>query len=193
MNRRRALMAQSKKPSDILFELNNRSVSTGEYVDTNVKPFLSDVDCTILLDIQINANPTSSGAVASTTQLLRVYDTSIDELSFAIGKQSRSYSTYSKKWMSLAWSGLTNSTPAVGRKRFAITHKANKVVVTIVYKMDDGSVYSWASDRNWHSIDDTLTLGGGSNIESSLPASTINLVRVYNRVLTTEEINDFFT
>lgn len=192
MQRRRALIGQKNRPSDILFELLNYAVETGQSIDTGVKPFQQGVDCTILLDIQIDSNPTASGGVASTVQLLRVYDTTQNELSFALGKQSRAYTNYSRKWMSGGWSDLQNTTTSAGRKRFAITHSANSVVAKIQHKMGNGSVESWQSDRYWHSVDNDLYIGYGSNTTTSLASGKINLVRVYNRVLSQDEIAEFF-
>lgn len=184
MNRRRALM-WAQEESDILFEISNRSVSAGDNISTGIKAFATDANITILLDFTLTERPTSGNG--SAFRLIYCENTV-----FMYGARNTTAARAYYYWMSSgdyidAGVDFANGS----RFRICVTHSANSNYVYVKTKKDSGSVSSKQRSATFTPSNNTLFFGWPNNT-NGMPNGTVNSAKVYNRVLTADEINDFF-
>lgn len=197
MSRRRELMAAlTGGNSDLLYERRNLAVETGAQIDTGVKPFTVGQSITILIDFTNTENPTGEGAVASKWKLIRIYSVALSLYTLVLGKTDRASSAL-KFWFYEALSaGMTmdnNLLSNLTRKRVAITHEAGSNTAYIKYKMgESGTLRSYSRTKTFTADDTVLTFGGPAEGDHALPAGTFDLIQVWGKVLTDDEINSFF-
>jgi hypothetical protein len=190
LRRRRALMgAQKSRP---LYELKNQTVTRGQQYSSLVAPFAKDKACTILFDFTNTENPTSTPA--DRWKPIMCYDAGASLYALMIGKASSTSSNFIA-WFFIPSSGdavaVYPSSPTAGRHRIAITHNANSNSATLKYKEDNGSVVTVNLSSTYQDSNAILNFGGAANGGHSLPAGTINLAQVWDRILTADEINTF--
>ncbi len=190
MSRRRGLMATANRP---LFELTNTTVTRGQSFSSGVSPFKSNEPCTILIDFTNTENPTTTPA--DRWKLLRCYDEALNKYPVMAGKATAT-TAYFTAWFYKAANDpaemVIGANPEPHRHRLLFVHDANSNSATIMYKADNETISTIILSSTYSNSDAILTFGGPANGGHSLPAGTINLAQVWDRVLSTEEINAFF-
>ena len=194
MQRRREMMLAASAPqSDLLYSLYNETVQTGDTIETGIAVLQQGRSVSIVLDFnQTISNPTTNGANASIYKLLDVTSGGLRVLT--IGKYSRSNSTVQIWWYSTAnnnYTLVTSSTCSAGRKRFVITHAADSDDITLYSRMATSARQTQTLTKTFVATNSTLRLGVGDTTQT-LPGGVINKLEVYNRILTTDEINAVF-
>lgn len=197
MDMRRALMAASGGGSPLIYSLYNRTVSDGEVIDTGIAPFKTGTATTILMDITIASNPTSSSS-AYKYVLMRVYNSEQEKPVLCVRKPSQ----WSSSIRAIFGYATDNdaigkiATSSAGRKRIVITHVADSKDITAIGKNSNDA--ETIKTVNCVGIGgggigvspDTMTLGY-SDTASGLPPATITKFEIYNTVLSQAEIDAF--
>ncbi len=197
MNRRRALMAQSKGPK-LLYELKNETVTTGMRFLTEVCPYVTGKGLTLLFDFKNTANPSTSNTAASLWYPFYIYNNDTSNYSFLVGKTKVS-GTYQKFVaqgdFASSWGQTmaSASSPSAKRHRYVVTHDINSPTVRLQYRGGTGSVLTYTITRPSFVPAPTgkVSFGGVEDGTHSLPAGTINLAQIWDGVLSDDEINDF--
>ena len=190
MQRRREMMKKTAGEPHLVYSLFNRTVTTGEQIKTGVKPFEADTNITILFDMNVTANPTSGAA--SKFRFLTCYNSGISLDAFRFVKNSTGASYYSIYWMGQNF-GTNDLEVSTGRARIVVTHEAGSNTVKTYFKKDNGSIRTKNTAKTFTAATgNVLYLGGTANGQASLPAGVINSVKVYDIILTSDEINAFF-
>lgn len=190
MKRRRALMmAQSAAPSaDVLWSLSNHPVSAGDSIDTEIAPFVAGLSTTILLDYDQQDYTTTSNAPGS--RVMYLFTTATGSSKLAVGKNGRTTSKMYHLWMSGSATEIPNVDCQIGRKRIAVTHSADSGDITIYAKT--GDTLETVTVSGTFAASNLPLLIGGDATNYTLLAGTITEARIYNRILSAEEINAFF-
>lgn len=180
----------------LLFSIENRTVTAGQRIETGVYPLKADFNLTILFDMTLSANPTQSGAVASVWKLIRVYNDGISGEGIKIGKRSASNQNAQIWWMTTASTGAGVSNIRIDgayRNRIAVTHEAGSDTLKVSWRKGTETRRDYTVTNTFvASSTNQLYFGQGTNGTSSLPPGTIKSAKVYDRILTAEEINAFF-
>ena len=96
-------------------------------------------------------------------------------------------------WSASSATSIPNIDATPGRYRYAITHEANSVYITIKYKKDSDTMYTLTRNKSpFTPANNTLYLGGSANNIDSLPESVINKFEAYDVILSDADINKFF-
>lgn len=187
LRRRRALMgAHTLKP---IVSIVNRTVSAGDRISTGFAPYKADLDSTLLLDINILSSPSSG--VSSKWDVLACWNGSLSGWMLQINKQTNTEQRCI--WSAASAASIPNIDATPGRYRYAITHEANSVYVTIKYKKDAGTMYTLTRNKSpFTPANNNLYLGGSANNVDSLPESVINRFEAYDIILSDAGINKFF-
>ena len=187
-SRRRTLLkmasAEPPPPSDLLYSLYNQAVSAGDYFSTGVQAFAADVSVTILLDFTLTSRPTSGNAAN--------YRLIYNGTPFQWGTRNTTATDLYYYWFNTAGyinAGVTTTDGA--RYRICVTHSANSGTVYVKTKKNTGTLQSKSKSATFSASATTLSFGN-PNSTNGLPNGTINSAKVYNRVLTSDEINAFF-
>lgn len=177
-------------PKALLFHLAGESVSTGDRLDTNIEPFTADAACTIMLDFTTTANPSSGNA--STWRALVSYNTSHSIYNLMVGKRSSGQSFWFTDGTT-TYADIPSATPTAGRHRYLFTHEAGSTTATLYYKRDNGTLQTVTRTKTTFTASTgKLFIGGTPSTAYALPAGTINLAQVWGRILTADEIDQFF-
>lgn len=187
MRRRRGLIGYNKP----VYSLYNKSISTGDEIDTGMHPWSDGGELYILLDYTTDVAPTSG--TASTRKLLLSYNSTNSNWGLIIGKKSSSDTTLSC-WWNCAWNSQTamgNSSVAAGRHRIVVKHQKNSNDLTVYYKYNNGTMrtYQYTSAYADSPIN-TLHIGGNDDF-MHLPAGTITKMEIYNKAITDGYITKF--
>lgn len=183
MQRRRALMVKSVDPT-LLYSLEKYSFTD---ISKGIPfSFLANGHSrTLVIDIQIDQNPTSSNG--SQYKFARSWGSN-GSVDFSIGKNYASSSTIRFVAVGKAVE-LSGTTASPGRKRILLSHEADANVVRIYAKMDSGNLLT-STLTGTYASSGSITIGGagGNMIKSGL----INKYQIYDRILTQKEIDAFF-
>lgn len=195
MSRRRALMAAQNSGNGLLFERRNLVVATGDQIVTGVKPFIAGRSITILVDFLNTVNPTTTDDPASKWKLIRMYSSALSKHTLTIGKTDETTAFFKFWWYEALTAGTVMGntyTAANHRNRIAFTHEAgsNDAVCRATYGTLNPVTYT--RTKTFAADDTELTFGGPANSVNSLPAGTFNLIQVWDRILSADEINAFF-
>lgn len=189
-NRRRALMAQEEAASDILYLLENETVTRGTSINTGLKPLASDVTVTILFDFTNTEAP--AGGDSSTMRYIDVYDDALGALGLRFGKKQGTISKYYAGWMGTMDGDTALGSASMARMRVAVLHEANSPTVTIYVKRATGTKVTWTKTAESFTPAPGNNLYFGQSGNNSLPAGTITKAAVYNRILASSELDSFF-
>ena len=173
----------------LVYELKNTSIQAGTTYNTEV-PFLSNGFAgTYLLDINVTVNVPTDSSPGSQYRPAKIFSTRFD---LGFGKPGATYGVLGTRWEGGSWENFANtSANGTGRKRLAIIHEANSKSATFMYKDATTQVLSKTMTASaFTPVNTSLTLGG--NGAEALPTSIINSCRIYSRVLSQSEIDEFF-
>ena len=173
-----------KKESDILYQISNY-VFDNEYIDTGVALLKENVDWSIVYDVTITSNPTSGTGATMSFLCIRQSNT----YQLRIGKYAGSSGVILYIYMGNTNYQSTNNM-GTGRFRFALIRPQGQGL-TIYIKKNDEAVTTKTINNNFVSKTETLTLGASWEAPQYLTKGTLNEVKVYSRILTTDEINEF--
>lgn len=189
-DRRSTLLVQAANRARPIYCLENRSVSVGDRIITDLYPFQPDFSTTILLDITTTANPTSNGS--SIWKLINVHNTEKGRPILRIGKTSKWITDQRMFWCSWTVFTLTGSKSAPGRHKYAVTHNANTKDLYVGYRYNNEARLEFQLIETFTpSSEDSLSFGYTG--EETLPPGTIHSARVYDKVLSQNELNEFFS
>ena len=181
LRRRRSLIA---KPKDILYQISNYAFNN-EYIDTGIQLLLEDIDWSMVYDININTNPASGIGSTMSFMVIRTGAT----VRLRIGKYSAGSNIIMYVYMSNSnYQQTTNM--GTGRFRFVLQRPQGRGL-TIYINKDTGDISTKYINNAFVSRDANLILGGAWEDSQYLPTGTLNTVKVYKRLLTTNEINSF--
>lgn len=188
--RRRAIMA-GEQMADVLYELTNQAVSVGQSIDTGIH-FLSASNAgTILLDITINSNPTSSSAAGRLYRLIHMLSDNLTDFSLMLGKMTRLTNFQSTGWMNVS-TGHSDYPVDAGRYKIVILHDKQSSNITVMMQYSGGQIASHTETRQYVPSNQNLHLGDPLDTARGLPSSTIHMAKIYSRVIDQVEIDDFF-
>ena len=186
MRRRRALIGQKKRASDILFLISNYSVTAGDTISSGIKAFDADTAVTILLDFTLTQRPASGNG--ATFRLIYA-----DQNVFMFGPRDATAVRAYFYWFDRGTYTDAKVDFANGsRYRICLTHSANSNYVYVKTKKDSGTLNSMSATKSFSASSYVLRFGW-PNGTNGLPNGTINSAVVYNRVLSADEINNFFS
>ena len=190
MDRRRALMG-ARRDTSLLYHLENHATSAGDSINTGIfNTMAAGINLTVLFDMDMTMTQSGDG---SACWIIRVYNSNLDANALAIRKAT---STAIKWWV--LWQSSTSdydmagTSTTSGRYRFCVTHEANSNTVTIMIKKDSGAILTFTITRQFYSAPNVMVFGHATQPQRGLPAGTINLAEIYNRILSSAEINAFF-
>lgn len=182
LRRRRSLMAKQGDPS-VLWHISN--YDSGDPIDTKIKLMDTDRDFSIAYDINIDSNPSSGDS--SAFRLVSLTNEAGTSFSLCYIKYSATSTSYSFYFCGNHPSGGFGSI-STGRLRFVITHSAGSGSATIKIRIKSGSVSTSTQNATFAPTSKTLRIGGNGTLR--LPSGTLNKAVVYNRVLSSDEINE---
>lgn len=187
---RRRKMVLAGEVNHLLYSLENYTTN-GSRIATGVYPLTPDFSLTILFDFNMTTNPTSG--MSRIWKLIYLYNNAIPANGIVIGKRSATNTQMSAYWMSGTQNGMAGSVTSAGRHRIAITHEAGSDTLNISYKSGSGTRINYTLTKPFvASPENQLKFGGGADkSEQSVPPGTLT-AKVYDIVLTAEEINAFF-
>lgn len=190
-SRRRALlMGQKNKASDVLYNLENHVVQTGDSIDTGIAPFVADLDVTIMFDFNQTYYEGASGAVGSTSKYM--VTTTSGNSKFCLGKYGKGDANVRRWWMTVDWSSIANTENGAVRKRIIVTHQRNSGTITIHIKTGTNAKQTMDVSGSFTASSLNLKFGSSTSNPGSLCAGTILIARIYNRILEQSEIDAFF-
>lgn len=185
---------KTARTSDTVYAIENKSVTNGDVIKTNVPMYGNDVPTTIVLDGTFGGMSGSAGVTNSLCKFLRVVSSST--FTFQIGRYSRSHAYLSLWWQGTSNSdyvALTGTTTSSGRKRFVVTHDANSGTLTVYSKMGTNAINTQTSVKVFANGISLLTIGYGTPpSEQGVPNGTIAKAEIYDRIWTQAEIDAFF-
>lgn len=184
--RRRGLIG-AKKANRLVFSLYNHAVETGDVIQTEYKPLQTGAAVTILFDMATTANPTSG--TGRVWKLIVCYNSAISGRGLYIGKKGATNQAMTNWWVGVETS-MSNSSTSVGRQRIAVTHEPGSDDLIVKYKKDNGTLRSYTFTQSFVAANNTLQFG--ADADQSLPAGTINKVEVYDYILDSAAITEFF-
>lgn len=184
--------AGTEENNHLLYSLANYSVSEGDHFSTGVAPWTAGLSTTILMDITTLSNPSANDNPARVYKLLACWDSSANRWALSFGKTSQYVSDQRFNWMGTQTT-LTGSKTAAGRHRICVTHQANSNTITISYKYNNESIKTMQSTVTFVSTTTNMAAGLGGSGGGSLPAGTINQFRIYDEIISDDDINSFFT
>lgn len=187
MSRRRALMGPQGGDAPI-YELTNHSVAMGDVIDTGVVFLASDFSGTVLLDIDIETNHVDVQDDRA-YKLLSVIQGTTNKL--YLGKAAKASTTYNLSLYAAGSSGSIGIAVGIDRYKIVLTHNAASNDFYVYAKKGSGTVVNTTVTNTFSASSATLTLGRNESY-SRLPKSTVYLCKVYNRVLSSAEIDAFF-
>ena len=177
----------------ILYEASNVTVDkSGACIDTNIQLMSSDIDFTILFDgTQVNAI-----ATGTSIRVLFCATESSNWKGIFIGTNKTGVN-YGMQWTNATeWTLANELTRNLSntRIRIAYRHTAGSDEATIYVKVGSNEVKSHLFSSAFASNDSKLFIGGASatTYESNW-VGTISSAIVYNKALTSAEINSFFS
>lgn len=186
-NRRRGLIGK-KEAAKLVYSLYNYDFELGEQITTDIKPLEEGYSVTILLDVNTNANPTSS--TGRLWKLICIYNGVLSVRGIYIGKAQASNQAQSVWWNNSTATSLSSSSTSIARHRIAVTHEANSDTLTVYYKKDSGTLRTQTIVNNFTPASNFLNFG--STGDNALPGGTINQAEVYNYILDSAAITEFF-
>ena len=184
--RRRSLIGS--KSTDLLYSLYNYQFSK-ESINTGVPLLKAGLASTILLDIKLDTTPVSG--IGSTTKLIYLYNNSLAANGLYVGRKL--YQNTINLW----WMGSSDQASNIqfGKYRFkiVITHAedSNDVTMTIKKYTAPPTSDTVTFSNTFTAAPINLLFFGGPSGADKLPTGTIYTAEVYNRVLTSTEINSF--
>lgn len=188
--RRRAITAGAGG-SDLLYNLEHRTVTDGEYIQTGVRPFVAGMSCTILMDINITKSPTAT----SEAYLYRLLSCSNYSF-FSVRKPSQWSTSLRARFNNSNDDDTTGKigTCAVGRKRIVVTHASGSTSILAICKDQTGTTTekTIAGSSTYAPNPSELILGSNST-GSGLPPAVINKVQVYSTILDQSAIDAFLS
>lgn len=170
-----------------IYTLGETAVTAGQRIATGIAPFVADMACTILFDMNISTNPSSGNG-----RYCRFIDIPTDNI--MLGKKQGSSPKLSFWWMGQE-TQITNYTQlagTTGRFRFCVTHEANSDDVKVTVKNASGTKDSHTISATFVATSTTMSLGYTNNVGGGLLPGTINSVRIYDSVLSDDAITAFF-
>ena len=184
LQRRRRGMMGSRAASDILWETHNHAVSE-ETINTNLSLFETDIDWSIAYDISVTAigNETAPWYVF-------VPNSSGSNVIFRVirgGSGGGNITIFN--WLETEFRS-TGKTRTPYRLRFVITHTKNSGVIAIAYRFNNESKQTGSITKTFSTSTNSLRFGQETNTRR-LPTGTLNHIVIYNRVLSSDEIDEF--
>ena len=192
---RRRGMIGGGEANHLVYSLENYVTTAGEIVRTD-PPYYAlaeDAAVTILLDYTLTANPATGGG--RVYKMISCYNNVLARRGISVGKYSATDTTLSMWWNS-ANSSYTRLTGAsnTGRMRIAVTHDAGSQTLYVSVKDGNGNRINNSRTTSPFTAAPTAALQfGQSSGDTGLPPNcTIHSAKVYDIVLSAEEINAFF-
>ena len=168
-----------------VFSVYNRSVTAGTLIVSNIVPFVSGYTMSCFLDFDVITNPTTG--YGRLYKLIACYPYK----RFTVGKDSGNYLYLSFDWQQVRHNEQsTKSTP--GRKRIAVFHEADSNLITFKYKDDNGDLITFQYTTTFVETTEYLKLGGSENTDHSLPPGTVNSFEVYDKIMDSDFVDNFF-
>ena len=177
--------------SNLLWALENYAFNE-ESIDTGIALLSENRAFSLAMDITLDTNPTATGANGAKVRFWSVNDSSNNNIAFTYGKASETTAAY---LLNIMGQYATNAGAAsTGRKRFVITHAANSNAVTVKFRDKEATTTTskTATATTFTTSDKTLNIGNVSwKTTYMLPKGTIAKAYVYDKVLTSAQINSF--
>ena len=187
MSRRRAFMVEQLTPVYKL--LNQQTVKGQAPIDTGISIWGSGTSSTILMDFTTSSNPTSGNS--SAWKIAEIWNATSAKWAISLGKYNGSSSTLQMINEDVRTS-LTGTSPAAGRFRIALTHAADSNTLSMQYKKDNGSVLTFTFTETYVATTRSIKIGGSASSVSSLPPGLINKFLIYNKIVDSDIIDEFF-
>ena len=187
LRRRRGMMGVKDKT--LLYNLENYSFSMLNITIPN-RFLVNDKSRTLMFDIDVSENPTTSDADGSTYRLFRCWGSG-GTVNVAVGKMTRSASTINILYPGITTTteAITGTTTATGRKRILLTHSANSDSITVYSKMGTGALKT-QTFTGTYAPSGNIVVGGGTTY--SIKSGKVNRIALYDRIVSSNEINTFF-
>lgn len=190
MSRRRALMSTGAPPIIPIYSLYNHTVVAGDRITTGKAIFQSGKTATVLFDFDMTSNPTTG--YGRVWILMIVWHSGLNANALAIQKATASTGQMSCYYMGTTANAMTNSSTSAGRYRIAVLHEADSNTITVYYKKDNGTLYTYTFTNTYSATTSGLNFGRVANGDNSLPPGTINKAEIYDVTLDSETIIAFF-
>lgn len=176
--------------SGLLWSLENYAFNE-ESIDTGIALLDENRAFSLAMDITLDTNPTGSSDKGAKIRFWSVNDESNNNIALTFGKASESTAYYLLNMMGQYATGA--GAVSTGRKRFVITHSANSKDVTLKFRDKTATTTTSKTATATTFTVSTKNLYIGNSWESvyQLPKGTIAKAYVYDKVLTSAQINSF--
>lgn len=184
--RRRAMMGVRGETSDVLYELHNRNCTSYETIDTGVKLFSRDHDWSIAYDFTWT---NSSDSIQ--TEFLRINQEggSTSLMTFKRGGPGGG-NVLLIQYLGREYRADLKIRPTA-RLRFVVSHVKNSNTFDCIVRKDTETPITGTISKSFLASTSTARLGYGTSTAGLPTGLTINHVVIYNRVLSSDEINTF--
>ena len=187
--RRRGMMLETGEPSPLLFSIKNVAVSAGDSINTGVKPFVSGLGITILLDFTLTSRPSSGNGA----DFKWIY-CGPNVLQAGTRSATTSATTLYYYWFNdNSYMDAGVSITAGARYRICITHWADSNYVYVKHQKDNDTRKNKSTNKTFTASNNILYFGS-PNTTNGMPNGTINSAKVYNYPFSadSEEMAEFF-
>ena len=177
-------MTKTTPISDVLWERHNITVTAGDYFDTGIKLLENDISWTVAFDMLIANFTTATApnlAYCGGTAQFRVFRG-------GAGGQYKMLFKYKNNEFRPSANNLNKTNT---RYRFVVTHTSGANGIEAYCRRGTDSMESGTVTASFSQYTGNLFFGTSGAPTDTLPNGTINHAVVYNRVLSTEEINAF--
>lgn len=169
-----------------LYRLRNTTFDGTNSVDTGLKPFETDSDWSIAVDLQ--------NTITSSDAIFRLFG-ALNGVSpwagVSVQRRAASGANATKwkiQWMTQVYYIASPSILSNFALKLVLTHTNGSNVMNIKYVVDSGSAVTQTLTDTFQSVTENLTIGYAAG---DLWEGVINDFILYNHVLTSEEINSF--
>mgnify|MGYP006967164158 CR=1 FL=1 len=186
LQRRRAMMGVREETSDVLYELHNKSCTSYETINTGVKLFSRDQDWSIAYDFTWTLSD-----VSTQTEFLRINQENSSALLMVIKRGGSGGGNALLVQYNSGEYRADLKVRATSRFRFVLSHAKNSNTINCVVRKGTETPITGSISKPFLVSTKTASLGYGTSTTGLPTGLTINHVVIYNRVLSSDEINTF--